>query len=110
MEIDEVKTMFNVEIEKNNNEVTAYLEGMIDSTTSDEFAKKMEEVLMEKPTFMMLDFQKMDYISSAGFRIIFMIAKEMKKNQGELKARHVSAEIQNLFSMVHMEHVMTIEA
>ena len=83
---------------------------MIDSTTAEQFAAKMEEVLLQKPTAMILDFEKVDYISSAGFRILFMIAKEMKKNQGRLSARSVSAEIRNLFNLVHMDHVMEIQS
>ena len=102
--------MFHVEIEKNDTETIVRPEGMIDSTTSDEFAKEMESMLLEKPASVILDFQKVDYISSAGFRILFMMAREMKKNQGQLTARHISAEIKNLFDMVHLDHVMTIEA
>lgn len=101
--------MFDIEIQKNDRETQVFLSGMIDSTTADQFAAKMEEVLKESPSAIILDFQKVDYISSAGFRILFMMAKEMKKNQGTLTARHVSSEIQNLFGMVHMDHVMTIE-
>ena len=103
------KPMLKIEIQNNDNEIIVLLEGMIDSTVSDEFAGKMEEVLAKKPSVIVLDFEKADYISSAGFRILFMVAKEMKKNEGRLIARHVCAEIQNLFSMVHMDHVMEIE-
>ena len=100
--------MFKMEVKKSEQETEVFLEGMIDSTTAGEFAAGMEEVLKEQPGAMVLDFKKVDYISSAGFRILFMIAKEMKKNQGKLSARGVSAEIQNLFNMVHMDHVMEI--
>ncbi len=101
--------MLDIEVDKTDKETKVVLSGMVDSTTADEFASKMEEVLTEKPGAMTLDFEKVDYISSAGFRILFMIAKEMTKNAGTLKARGVSDEIQNLFDMVHMDHVMTIE-
>ena len=102
--------MFTMEAKKGEQETEVFLEGMIDSTTAGEFAAKMEEVLKEQPAALILDFKKVDYISSAGFHILFMIAKEMKKNQGKLSARGVSAEIQNLFNMVHMDHVMEILA
>lgn len=101
--------MLKIDIHNTDNEVVVLLEGMIDSTVSDEFAKKMEEVLVSKPSVIILDFEKADYISSAGFRILFMMAKEMKKNDGRLIARHVCDEIQNLFNMVHMDRVMEIE-
>ncbi len=100
--------MFGMEVLKNDEKVVVFLEGMIDSTTAGEFAAKMENVLQETPHTLILDFGKVDYISSAGFRILFMIAKEMKKNQGDLSAVNVSNEIQNLFNMVHMDHVMKI--
>lgn len=100
--------MFNVKTLENNNEIIVFIDGMIDSTTADEFASCMEKVLLQKPASIVLDFEKVDYISSAGFRILFMIAKEMKKNQGKLSARNVGTEIKNLFNMVHMDHVMEI--
>ncbi len=102
--------MFNVETKKNGNEVEVVIEGMIDSTTSDEFASSMEKVLLDCPALLTLNFKKVDYVSSAGFRVLFMVAKEMKKNEGKLRATCVSEEIKNLFSMVHMEHVMEIES
>lgn len=100
--------MFDIKIEKNDNETIVFLEGMIDSTTSESFAKKIQDVLIQKPSILILDFEKVDYISSAGFRILFMIAKEIKRNQGRLLARHVREQIMTLFKMVHMEHVMEI--
>lgn len=100
--------MFNVKTLENNNEIIVFIDGMIDSTTADKFASCMEKVLLQKPASIVLDFEKVDYISSAGFRILFMIAKEMKKNQGKLSARNVGTEIKNLFNMVHMDHVMEI--
>ncbi len=102
--------MFNIETQEKDKEIIVWIDGMIDSTTAEQFAAKMEEVLLQKPTAMILDFEKVDYISSAGFRILFMIAKEMKKNQGRLSARSVSAEIRNLFNLVHMDHVMEIQS
>ncbi len=100
--------MFAIRSQKNEQETVVLLEGMVDSTTAGDFAAGMEEILKEQPAALVLDFAKVDYISSAGFRILFMIAKEMKKNQGKLSARGVSAEILNLFNMVHMDHVMEI--
>lgn len=102
--------MLAIQTQKEEQETVVYLDGMIDSTTAGDFAAGMEEVLKEAPAALVLDFKKVDYISSAGFRILFMIAKEMKKNQGKLTARNVSAEIKNLFDMVHMDHVMEILA
>lgn len=102
--------MFEMQVQKENQETIVFLDGVIDSTTAGNFAAGMEEVLKEQPTALLLDFAKVDYISSVGFRVLFMIAKEMKKNQGKLSARKVSVEIQNLFNMVHIDHVMEILA
>ena len=89
--------------------IEVIIQGMIDSTTSEQFAASMEKVLLEKPSALVLNFADVDYISSAGFRVLFMIAKEMKKNEGSIRAVNVSEEIKNLLTMVHMERVMDIE-
>ncbi len=102
--------MFEIKTQKDNQETIVFLAGVIDSTTAGEFAAGMEGILKEQPTALVLDFEKIDYISSVGFRILFMVAKEMKKNKGKFSARKVGTEIQNLFNMVHMDHVMEILA
>ncbi len=102
--------MFSLDVEKVEGRVQVKLSGMIDSTTSEEFAKSIEEVLLEKPKELTLNFGEVDYISSAGFRILFMIAKEMKSNGGKVEAIEVPPEIDNLFSMVHLDHVIDIAA
>ena len=102
--------MFEIKTQKDNQETIVFLDGVIDSTTAEKFAAGMEGVLRDQPTALILDFEKVDYISSVGFRILFMVAKEMKKNKGKFSARKVGTEIQNLFNMVHMDHVMEILA
>ena len=102
--------MISLKVEESDNQTVVFISGMIDSTTADEFAELMQEVLNTNPKILILDFTKIDYISSAGFRVMFMIAKEMKSYGGKPIAQGLAPEIKNLFDMVHLDHVMDIES
>lgn len=60
------------------------VEGRLDSKTSPEFEEKIAEVIENGTRNIILDFESLGYISSAGLRIILKTAKELKRMEGKL--------------------------
>ena len=52
--------------------------GRIDSTTADHFGKQLTAVLDGKPKSLVLDFAGLDFISSAGIRVLMLAAKRTR--------------------------------
>ena len=52
--------------------------GRIDSTTAEHFSKHLTGVLDEKPKSLVLDFGGLDFISSAGIRVLMLAAKRTR--------------------------------
>ena len=70
-------------IEMKQNEVNIFkLNGRLDSNTSPTLEKKIAEAIKNGARNMVIDFENLDYISSAGLRIILKTTKDLKRNEG----------------------------
>ena len=81
--------------------------GRLDTTT----APNLEVALMEKIPGMreiILDFQDLEYISSAGLRVLLSTLKYIG-NRAEMKIIHVNETIMNIFEVTGFTDILTIE-
>ena len=83
------------------------LDGRLDTTTS----PKLEEDLRDSVdglTCLVLDFEKLEYISSAGLRVLLAMQKIMNK-QGEMILKNVSETVMEVFEITGFSDILTIE-
>ena len=83
------------------------LEGRLDTST----APSLEEALKEElngVTDLEFDFAKLEYISSAGLRVLLSTQKIMK-NQGNMKVKNVCPEIMEVFDITGFSEILTIQ-
>ena len=83
------------------------LEGRLDTTT----APQLEAVLrssIDGVTALNLDFAKLEYISSAGLRVLLSAQKVMKK-QGTMVIRNVNETIMEVFEVTGFSDILTLE-
>ncbi len=85
------------------------LEGRMDTNTSPEFQKEMETYYSREGFKMILDFDKLDFVSSAGLRVLLLIQKKSKALNGSLVIKNVKPEIQEVFDMTGFSDILTIE-
>lgn len=96
-------------IEKNLNgtELTVAVVGRLDTGT----APDVEEVLRESfegITKLILDFEGLEYLSSAGLRVILQAQKTMNK-QGEMVVRNVNETVTEIFEVTGFYDILNIE-
>ena len=71
-------------IEKEQNGVSIFkLTGRLDSKTSPEFEKKIFDAIEKGSKNMIVDFEDLDYISSAGLRVVLKATKDLKRSDGK---------------------------
>ena len=89
------------------NKLTVALEGRLDTTTAPELEKELKNSLdgVEELTF---DFEKLEYISSAGLRVLLSAQKIMAK-QGTMKITNVAEIIMEIFDVTGFSDILTIE-
>lgn len=95
-------------ITKNVTDVTTVgLEGRLDTSTSPELEKYMEECISEIND-LVLDFGKLEYISSAGLRVILKLYKTMSK-KGSMKLVNVNETVGEVLDITGFTDFLTIE-
>ena len=97
--------MGNINFKKEGNQVTVALIGHIDSANAGDVEKEIRDILdAEKPSDLVLDADQLNYISSAGLRIILRLRKEY----ADLKIINVSSDVYEIFDMTGFTEMMDI--
>ncbi len=73
--------------------------GRLDSNTSPEFEEKLFGVIEDGEKSVIVDFEKLDYISSAGLRVLLKAAKELKRSQGKIVLCSMKDYIKEVFEI-----------
>jgi anti-sigma B factor antagonist len=96
-------------IEKNTNEtgLTVVLTGRLDTTTAPELEKELKASL-DGVSALTIDMAALEYISSAGLRVLLSAQKTMNK-QGEMKVVHVGETIMEIFEVTGFSDILSIE-
>ncbi|RME90333.1 MAG: anti-sigma factor antagonist [Candidatus Hydrogenedentota bacterium] len=88
--------MLNMLTEDKENILHVVLEGALDSHTATEFKAWMEESLLDGYRAFLLNFSRLDYISSRGISVLFETADIMQKHEAHLVILEPSEETRNL--------------
>lgn len=99
--------MLNINKKAENGNAEFALEGRLDTVTAPELEKEMKSSL-GGVTSLVLDFEKLDYISSAGLRVLLSAQKTMNK-QGQMKIIHANEAIMEIFDVTGFSDILTIE-
>jgi anti-sigma B factor antagonist len=92
---------------KNENALTVALEGRLDTTTAPELEATLQSSI-EGVTDLTFDLEKLDYISSAGLRVLLSAQKAMNR-QGSMKVLHANEIILEIFEITGFTDILTIE-
>ena len=90
-----------------NEKAVFALEGRLDAVTSPTLDAALKDAL-DRVSELTLDFGKLEYISSAGLRVLLAAQKAMAK-QGEMKLCHVNETIMEIFEVTGFSDILTVE-
>ncbi len=99
--------MLNINNNREDARLTITLEGRLDTTTAPDLEKNLQESIQGVEELVM-DFEKLDYISSAGLRVLLAAQKIMNK-QGSMKLCHVNESIMEILEVTGFVDILTIE-
>ena len=97
----------NINIEKENGVTVIKLDGRLDTTTAPEL-EKMINGQGDELKSLVLDFKGVDYISSAGLRVLLTAQKKMNV-QGYMELRGVSEAVMDIFEMTGFADILVIK-
>ena len=84
------------------------LNGRLDTTTSVELDKKMKEIEITE-NLVILDFKDLEYISSAGLRVLLAIKRRLDPEGKALEIHNINAVIKEVFSVTGFKNVLTVK-
>ena len=92
---------------QNGTSLEIALEGRLDTMTAPELEAELSKSL-DGITDLTLDFSALEYISSAGLRVLLSSHKAMM-NKGGMKIVHVNDVVQEVFEVTGFSDILTIE-
>ena len=91
---------------QDGSKLTVKLEGRLDTMTAPELEKSLADSL-DGITELTFDMEGLEYISSAGLRLLLATQKTMNK-QGEMKVAHVQEMVMEVFEVTGFNDILTI--
>ena len=96
-----------VTMNRNDTQLTVNIRGRLDALTAPELEEKLEDAL-DGVEELILDLDGLEYISSAGLRVILSVIKQMDE-QGEMKLRNVCDDVMDVFEVTGFIDFLNIE-
>ena len=84
------------------------LQGRLDANTADEFRAKILQIIDDGTHNIVLDCEGLDYISSAGLRIVLEATKKVKQSQGKIVLCSLQPYIQEIFEVSKFDAFLSL--
>jgi len=96
-----------VKVEEKEGAVLIRLEGRIDAASTPVLENKIRALLDTKDRIL-FDFAKVDYLSSAGLRLLLSATKKLKSRGGHLVSCNIADDVMEIIKMAGFERVLSI--
>lgn len=90
-----------------NGVLTIALDGKMDITTAPDLEKEVSN--LDGVTELIMDFENLRYISSAGLRVLLLAHKKMIKQGGTMKVIHVNENVMEVMTAMGFADILTVE-
>jgi len=98
----------SIRTEEKDKKQVIRLEGRIDAACTPILETKLEELLKAGHTRLVIDFSRVDYISSAGLRFLLSATKKAKAAKGMLTLSSIQDEVMEIIKMAGFERILHI--
>ena len=85
-------------------------EGNLETSTAAEAEGEINRVIDEGASQVLINFEKLNYISSAGLRVLLATAKKLKPANGELKICNLNETVQEVFDISGFSSILSVAA
>ncbi|MDD5036013.1 MAG: STAS domain-containing protein [Methylococcaceae bacterium] len=92
-----------------NNAIVLTLSGRLDAVTAPEYEKKIRDLIEGGNICFVVDFEQLDYISSAGLRALLVMAKLLNAKGGRACLANIKGNVQSVFDMSGFNAVFKIK-
>ena len=99
-----------IQAEREGDTLVAKAEGRIDGTNAREFQDDLDSVIEEGDRTVILNFEDLLYISSAGIRVVLMTAKTLQRREARFALCALSEPVREIFEVSGFDKIIPIHA
>ncbi len=100
----------NINITEEGNTIIAAFDGRLDTVAAQQIAETIEPLMQHADRNILLDCEKMPFISSSGLRIFLKIRKEVAAKGGKMYLKNVCPDVMQVFKMTKLDGIFEIIA
>ncbi len=97
-----------IDISQKDNTITALFDGRLDTLAAQQIVETIEPLLQNADQTIILDCEKMPFISSSGLRLFLKIRKEVEAKGGKMLLKKVCPDVMQVFKMTKLEDLFEI--
>lgn len=97
-----------INITEEGNTITAVFDGRLDTVAAQQIAETIDPLLQFADRNVILDCEKMPFISSSGLRIFLKIRKEVAAKGGKMCLKNVCPDVMQVFKMTKLDDIFEI--
>ena len=97
-----------IETERNGGTLVAMTGERVDGMNARELQTDLEEAILESDRAVVLDLQRLVYISSAGLRVILLTAKGLQRRQAKLAVCSLSDLVREIFEISGFDKIIPV--
>jgi anti-anti-sigma factor len=98
----------NIQFANEGDWIVVGLEGRMDAVTAPEFEKRMLEQIRQGSAKFILDFSRLEYISSAGLRSVLVTGRSSKAKGGDIACCGLQGVVKQVFEISGFQKLMPI--
>ena len=91
---------FEISKQEDGNIVVLYLKGFLDAHTAPKLESALQECLGQGKFRIIVNFEELSYISSAGLGVFMGFIEEVRQNNGDIKLSNMSPKIYRVFDLL----------
>ena len=103
------RKQMTIQTVKEANATVLTITGRMDAVTAPEYEKTLNELLIAGETSFVVDFQGLEYISSAGLRALLATAKLLKTKNGQIRLANVLGTVREVFDISGFGSIFQIQ-
>ena len=97
-----------IELEEIEHVVILRIDGRLDASTAPILERKIDFLINESHLKIALDFSHIDYLSSAGMRVLLSESKKMHNKQGKLVLFSINSDVEEILKMAGFDRILNV--
>ena len=98
----------NISTERDGGALVIKTEGRIDGSNASNFQNSVEAEITTEDSAVILDFEQLNYISSAGLRVILLIAKDLQQKSKKFAICSLSTLVREIFMISGFDQIIAV--